>query len=182
MKRYGRSVVSWLGMGVLALGLAGCDTIGSPADLLYGRADSPDEFKVLARKPLKMPGTLDLPEPRLGEPSPLEPDPANDAVVALMGVPSADAAVQASPGERALLDAANVAATSPDVALQLEQTQAELEARQPYDPPSILEVLGSGDPEETRDALDPAAEARRLQREGISTAPVDPNAGTTAAQ
>ncbi|MEM1300749.1 MAG: DUF3035 domain-containing protein, partial [Pseudomonadota bacterium] len=75
-----RSTRLWLG-AALIIGVSGCETIGSPFDALSTKKRAPDEFQVLARKPLKMPGTLDLPEPRLGEVSPLEPDPTTDAIV-----------------------------------------------------------------------------------------------------
>ena len=102
MTDMGKTMRLWLGVALIA-GMAGCETIGNPIDVINGDRPTPDEFQVLARKPLKMPGTLDLPEPRLGEVSPLEPDPTTDAVVALLGVPTATASPQPSPGEQALL-------------------------------------------------------------------------------
>ncbi|MFK7942307.1 MAG: DUF3035 domain-containing protein [Paracoccaceae bacterium] len=174
MVALGKSTRLWLGLAI-AFGLAGCETIGNPIDAINGDRKAPDEFQVLARKPLKMPGTLDLPEPRLGEVSPLEPDPTTDAVIALLGVPSAFPAASASPGEAALLSAANASASNRETALRLEQSERDLEASQPYETPSIFDLFGEGE-DVPEDALIPDAEARRLQTEGVAVTPVDPNA------
>lgn len=169
-----RSTRLWLG-AALIVGLSGCETIGSPFDALKGKKRAPDEFQVLARKPLKMPGTLDLPEPRLGEVSPLEPDPTTDAIVALLGVPTAVSGTQPSAGEQALLSAANASANNRELAVQLEQTEQQLEDSKPYEPPLIFEVFGRDD-DTVEDALDPTREAQRLQGQGGGVSPVDPTA------
>lgn len=161
---------------VLTGALAGCDTFGNPFDVASGKRSSPDEFKVLVRKPLRMPGTLDLPEPRLGERSPLEPDPKTDAVVALLGVPAVtEPAATSSLGESALLSAANASTENRELAVQLETAEAEAERNKPYEPPSIFEAFSDAPEAGAEDALAPAVEARRLQTEGIASAPVDPD-------
>lgn len=163
--------------GLVAVGLSlltGCDTIGNPIEALTGKPKAPDEFQVLARKPLRMPATLDLPEPRLGEPSPLEPDPQSDAVVALLGVPAlGTTGSPASPGEAALLSAATAGVATGAERDRLDAQIDEFERNQPYRPPSLLDVLEG---EETvRDVIVPAPEARRIQSEGIAPAPIDPD-------
>lgn len=168
-----KSTRLWMG-AALIIGLSGCETIGNPFDALGGKKRAPDEFQVLARKPLKMPGTLDLPEPRLGETSPLEPDPTTDAIVALLGVPTNVTGGQPSAGERALLSAANASANDREAALQLEETERQLDENKPYEAPFIFEVFGGGD-EKVEDALDPIGESQRLQSEGVGVTPVDPN-------
>ena len=165
----------WLGLALIA-SVSGCETIGNPIDVIKGERPTPDEFQVLARKPLKMPGTLDLPEPRLGELSPLEPDPTTDAVVALLGVPSATAAPQPSPGEQALLSAANASAATSVSTAQLEDAERAAEANKPYQTPLITELFGADSDDPVEDTLVPDAEARRLQSEGTAVTPVDPNA------
>ncbi|MEM0988986.1 MAG: DUF3035 domain-containing protein [Pseudomonadota bacterium] len=157
---------------------AGCDTLGSPLDIVSGRRDAPDEFLVVARKPLKMPGSLSLPEPRLGEQSPLEPDARGAAVVALLGAPTVAASTTgASAGERALLDAANASAqTAPGLQEDLQQTEQRLEDAQPYEAPLLVDLLsGESEEEGVDDAIDASLEARRLQTQGVSSAPIDPN-------
>lgn len=156
----------------LTTSLAGCETFGNPIAAITGDRATPDEFQVLVRKPLRMPGTLDLPEPRLGERSPLEPDPQADAEVALLGAPAFTTPARgASAGERALLSAANASAESRDLALELEQTEAALEKNKPYEAPSLFYSVD----EDAVDAIAPAAESRRLQTEGVGSTPVDPN-------
>ena len=159
-----------------ALAVSGCETIGNPLDVLQGKRNAPDEFQVLARKPLRMPGNLDLPEPRLGEASPLEPDPQTDAVIALLGRPSPVSGAAGGAGEQALLDAANASARDTEIRRQLEAEEAALEDNKPYEPPTIFELLSGKSEEKHEDALNPAAEARRLQTEGVAPAPIDPDA------
>ena len=165
----------WIGLAVM-FAVSGCETIGNPIAAINGQTASPDEFQVLARKPLKMPGTLDLPEPRLGERSPLEPDPITDATIALLGVPNAVPKAQPSAGEQALLSAANASASNPELSAQLEQEVEQRSSSGTYQVPLITEVLGSSDDAPVEDALVPGAEARRLQVEGAGSTPVDPTA------
>ena len=157
-----------------AMAVSGCDTIGNPLDIIQGQRSAPDEFQVVARKPLRMPGTLDLPEPRLGEASPLEPDPQTDAVVALLGQPTTARGAAGGAGERALLDAANANAQTSEIRAALEEQEATYQANKPYEPPSIFELLSGDDNEPVEDALDPSIEARRLQTEGVAPAPINP--------
>jgi hypothetical protein len=156
------------------LALIGCDQIGNPFVVLGNKPPAPDEFQVLARKPLRMPASAALPEPRPGAPSPLDPDPNRDAVVALLGTdaaPRATGVSGVSGGEQALLSAADVAASNPEIRQTLAE---ERDSRnEPYEPPSIFELLGAYEaPPE--DVIDPGEESRRLQREGVAAAPVDP--------
>jgi hypothetical protein len=157
--------------GVVALG--GCETLGNPFDVIAGKRNSPDEFQVLARKPLRMPGSLDLPEPRLGERSPLEPDPNTDAVIALLGAPVTLATAPSS-GEQGLLNAANAASSQTEIRQQLDQDLETADDNEPYEAPSIFELFSTSE-EAPKDAINPNAEARRLQAEGVSAAPIDPS-------
>lgn len=160
--------------GAVAVVLSGCDQIGNPFDSLYERRAGPDEFAVLERAPLEMPESIDLPEPRLGERSQLEPNPERDAVIALLGPSAVDTLVAPSAGEEALLSAANAASAGSDVRNQLEADAVAAVEDAPYEPPSLVELF-TGRDEAPVDLIDPAAEARRLQRQGIAPAPVDPN-------
>lgn len=159
---------------IAVMGVSGCERLGNPIDVLTGKRASPDEFQVLARKPLRMPGALTLPEPRLGETSPLEPDPQTDAVIALLGAPVAVSSTAGGAGERALINAATASTAGLDVRA-VEQTERAVDANQPYKAPLITDVLEGNDGASDPDALDPAAEARRLQTEGLAPAPIDPN-------
>lgn len=159
-------------MAVAALvAFGGCDRIGNPFVVLGSKPPAPDEFQVITRKPLIMPPTAALPEPRLGAPSPLDPTPNRDAELALLGTDVGPPPVGTSQGEQALLAAADVAASNPEI----RQTLAleEVDSNEPYEPPTIFELLGTAD-EPPEDAIDAAAEARRLQAEGVAAAPIDP--------
>jgi len=163
-----------MGALVVVAGLAaGCDQIGSPLDALEGNLPPPDEFEVVTTKPLQMPNSLALPEPRLGERSPLEPDPQAEASAALLGSATARAANTVSRGEAALLGAADARAVDPDIRRTLRVEAETGVADAPYEAPTVGELLGISEagPE---DAIDPAAEARRLQADGVAAAPIDP--------
>jgi hypothetical protein len=169
------------GLTAMLLALPACGTFGNPLDVLDARIPPPDEFQVIAHKPLVMPASAALPEPRPGAPSPLEPDPHRDAVRALFGTGGSPvvSAIEPSAGEKVLLSSANAAASSSEIRVQLEEDRIQEAAAKPYEPPSVAELLGlSGGGSEVLDEselLDPVAESQRLQREGYLT-PVDPSA------
>jgi len=169
------------GLAVALLSGAGCSGIGNPIKAVTGDIAPPDEFQVMAHKPLQMPTSAELPEPRPGAPSPLDPDPARDARVALLGPSGAQSvpsnAVTSSAGEQVLLSSANAAAASSDIRVQLETDKVTAEANKPYEPPSLGELLsGSGKKKvDETEAIDPVAESQRLQREGRQS-PSDPQA------
>lgn len=173
-------VAAGAGLAAALLALAGCGGNNNPLKAISGSIEAPDEFQVIARKPLEMPPSAQLPEPRPGTPSPLDPNPQRDAVAALLGASGAPAAAAAGPsaGEQVLLSSANAAAASREIRVQLEQDKVEAEAGKPYQPPSLGELLSGGSKEEKIDEaemLDPIAESQRLQREGVRT-PSDPEA------
>lgn len=159
----------------VTIGISGCETIGSPFEALSKKPPSPDEFSVLARKPLKMPPSINLPEPRLGERSALEPNPSQDAIVALLGNSATKQVQPASAGESALLSAANAQAEQVAIRRVLEEETLSEDTSQPYEPPTIAELfLGDDDGPDPETLINPAAEARRLQAEGVAAAPIDP--------
>lgn len=158
----------------LLVALAGCERIGNPFVVLGSKPPAPDEFQVIQRKPLQMPLTDALPVPEPGAPSPLEPDPNRDAVLALLGVDVLPPPAGTSPGEQALLSAADVAASNPQIRQTLALDESARASNEPYEPPSIFELLGTAEaPPE--DVIDAAAESRRLQSEGVAAAPIDPS-------
>ena len=169
-----------LAAGVALAALAGCSDLGNPLDAFDPKKAGPDEFQVLARDELRLPPELrpsTLPEPRPGAPSPLDPDPQAEAVAALTGgrpVASQQGAARISRGEQTLLEAADAAAADAAEAERLAARAAEIEAGQPYQPPTIFQLFGGDEPEiDPELALDSTAEAERLQREGVR-APSDP--------
>lgn len=156
--------------------IAACDAITGPLDAITSKPPAPDEFAVLSRKPLQMPSSVSLPEPRLGEKSALEPDPANDAIVALLGQSAVSGTQPASRGETALLSAANAASEQVEIRRILEEETRAAEEDQPYAPPNILDLFGSdGERVDPGTLINPGAEARRLQADGVAAAPIDPS-------
>lgn len=172
-------------LAVAGIAVSGCETIGNPFEAIAKKKPAPDEFQVLARKPLQMPGSGvsslrapgALPTPEPGAVSPLEPTPKADAMAALGATPVLSTSV--SRGEAALLQAADAASASSEIRVQLSQENAEREANAPYKPKPIWEVLGvsddSGPYVDPAIVIDPVEESQRLQTAGLST-PSDPNA------
>ncbi len=154
--------------------LMGCDRIGNPMETIGRGIPPPDEFQVVTRKPLKMPGSMALPEPRLGERSPLEHDPHGDASAALLGGRTIPAGTGATPGERALLAAATANASDPEIQARLVAAETAANAGKPYEPPTLMELLNLDDGVREKDVLDPNAESRRLLATGAAPAPVNP--------
>jgi len=167
------------GMAAMLLALQACDTFGSPLEAMGSKIPPPDEFQVIVRAPLMMPATANLPEPRPGAASPLDPDPHRDALRALLGTSGSPvvSSIAPSAGEQVLLSSANAAAASGDIRVQLEEEKIAKEENKPYEAPSIGEFLGFGEGEKLDESalLDPVAESQRLQRQG-NVAPADPNA------
>ncbi len=165
-----------IGMTAMLLALSAC---GNPLEALGAKIPPPDEFQVIARKPLMMPAAATLPEPRPGAPSPLDPDPHRDALQALFGTSGSPvvSTIEPSAAEQVLLSSANAAAASSEIRVQLEEERIQEAAAKPYEPPSLGELLGlsGGEKLDESELLDPVAESQRLQREGYVT-PVDPNA------
>jgi len=162
-------------MAACLTALMACDTIGNPFQVLGQRAPAPDEFQVVSRKPLVMPSSVGLPEPRLGERSPLDPNPERDAIAALLGADAVSPVPSASDGEQALLAAANASSSDGEIRQIIEAEEASVDPNEAYEAPSIFELFESDTKQPVKDALNPAAEARRLQTEGIAAAPIDPD-------
>lgn len=158
------------------LSVSACGVIGNPLDALTERPPVPDEFSVLSRKPLQMPSSVALPEPRLGERSALEPDPNTDAIVALLGSSAVSRVQSASAGEGALLNAANAAAQQTEIRRILEAETRAAEDDKPYEAPSLFELFeDDGEKLDSAELINPASESRRLQTEGVAAAPIDPS-------
>ena len=166
-----------------AMTVASCDSFGNPLEAMSGKRSSPDEFAVLARKPLQMPRTTSLPAPRLGERSALEPNPEADAVTALMGGPVSQPNGPASAGETALLSAANASQEQSEIRNVLSLEEQSGESSGAYTPPSVFELFTDDGPTVPQgELIDPTAESQRLQVEGVAPTPVDPRADPEATE
>lgn len=175
-------VTAAAGLAAVPLALAGCAQMGNPLEALGASIPPPDEFQVIAYEPPVVPSEYTLPEPTLGAPSPRAPEPRRAAVEALLGPGAASVAPGPSSGEQALLAAADAAAASSAIRVQLEEDKRQAEAGKPYEPPTIWELFGFGGSGEKLDKtqlIDPVTEAERLRSAGIA-APVDPEAAARA--
>lgn len=149
-------------------GLIGAITlVGACGELNFRRdlglvSQGPDEFKVIKQKPLQMPDSVaQLPAPKPGAPSLVEPNPEADARAALLGGSGAapGPSGSAGAGESALVRAAGADAADPSIRATLEEEAAEAD-----DDVRLLDRwLGRGKPSE--DPLDASEEARRLAEE-----------------
>ncbi len=154
----------------LALGcaLAAC---GSGIRQSVGlEAPPPDEFLVVARRPIEMPPRLDaLPPPRPGAPSRTDPDPAGAAQAALGGAAAGGATAAApSAGEQALLTALAPPPTEggapADIRAQLAAERTAPERRFGLD--SLFGVPIVQDPQTDAERLRAEEEAARLREAG----------------
>ena len=168
-----------VGLTAMLLALPSCGSLGNPLEAIGASIPPPDEFQVIASKPLTMPPSAALPVPRPGAPSPLDPDPHRDALQALLGTSASPvvSTIEPSAGEQVLLTSANAAAVSSEIRVQLEEERIREEAAKPYQPPTLGELLDGrkGKKLDESELLDPVAESQRLQRAGYVT-PVDPDA------
>ena len=81
------------------LTLAACGGNGTPQLMNLRTGEGPDEFAIVPPKPLEMPETLaDLPEPAPGGANRADPQPFDEAIVALGGKPSAIGGIPSGDG------------------------------------------------------------------------------------
>ncbi len=92
----GRAIIAVAAM----LMLAACGGDRTPQLMnLRSSGQGPDEFGILPPKPLEMPESLsELPEPTLGGSNRTDPQPLDDAIVALGGKPGAAGGIPAADG------------------------------------------------------------------------------------
>ena len=103
MKRIPLVMAAAIAAGACSVGSEG----GSFGEQLGFRPGAPDEFLIIARKPLEMPPSMNLPSPEPGAPSRVELDPFADAHASLFRRPAPVRLGSASTGEQVLLSGAN---------------------------------------------------------------------------
>lgn len=158
-----------LSMIVAIFALQACD--GGPLATGTLKDDGPDEFAIIPNKPLELPEELgtelaQLPTPTPGARSRAIPAPRREAVATLGGQPERldDRRVTAS--ESQLIAAASVSGVNPNIRSILAAEQAD----NPDTKPRLLERafgLQRRANAGRLTALDPQAEAVRLQRLGV---------------
>jgi hypothetical protein len=150
-------------LALAGLVLGGCQ--GTVQEAFGLRKRAPDEFQVVRGQPLIVPPDRNLRPPQAGTVGPGEVDPSRSAREALVGRPAGAGA--AGRGEAALLAAARGEA-DPDIRRRLAQDDSQLAL---VDEGTFLFILDwqrrrLQSQEARGEALDPAAEARRLQEAG----------------
>lgn len=152
-------------LALAGLLLGGCQ--GTVQEAFGLRKRAPDEFQVVRGQPLIVPPDRNLRPPQAGTIGPGEVDPSRSAREALVGRPVTAGAAATGRGEAALLAAVRGEA-DPDIRRRLAQDDNQL-AR--VDEGTFLFILDwqrqrLQQQEASGEALDPAAELRRLQESG----------------
>jgi hypothetical protein len=145
----------------VVLAVAGCSGRSALRSTFGVTLEQPDPFNVLPRKPLRIPPNFeDLPPPRPGEASPLDPTPVAAAEATLNRVP--DGAGAPSIGELALLGAAGAGGADPGIRSALAEDAGPKESSYGLTTFFGLRVPdGSGG-----EILDQRAEADRINAAG----------------
>ena len=160
--------------------LAGACTIGSESgpigEQLGFSLGTPDEFLVIARKPIEIPTSFTLPAPQPGAPSLVEPDPFADAHLSLYRRPEPIRLGQASQGEQVLLSGADAASDNSVIRQVLAEEDPDAGERRF----GLTSFLGVPIPA-TVDGLDaavvrPVSETELLRRQGYLTPTAPPDA------
>ncbi len=142
------------------------------SDLIGDLRTAPDEFSIVTKRPLEMPGTFDaLPVPEPGKLSSRDPNPVRDAQTALLGsaAPVAATAVTPSVTETALLSSAGIAPANIRSIVAAEQ--ADYDANQSlYLLDRVFPSLRAARGETARGVLDPELERQRLLDAGVTSA------------
>lgn len=154
--------VSVAAIAILTLGLAGC---GGVRDSMGLGRNKPDEFAVVPKAPLAMPPDFtNLREPEPGAPRPQQVSPEGEARAALVqsrgAVGPTLSGQQASPGERALADAAGATKADPKIRKEMSDELRDQRANKSLTE-RILFWQGS---EEDDMVVDAVAESRRIRR------------------
>ena len=141
---------------------------GSFGQQLGFSAGAPDEFLIIARKPLEMPPSYSLPRPEPGAPSRVELNPLADAHTSLFNRPEPARLASASTGEQVLLSGADADGDNSVVREVLAGEDPETTERQ-FGLTSLFGVpipANFGDPDQI---VAPVAETDLLRRQGYLT-------------
>lgn len=134
---------------------------------------APDEFLIIARAPIEVPATFDLPRPVPGAPSRVEVDPAADAHSALFQRRNPVRLDAASGGEQVLLSGANAEGDNSTVRAILA-VEEEPEVNEKY---GLTSLFGTRIPSrlgEDSEGLDSVEEVEDLRNQGYLTPAAPP--------
>ena len=134
---------------------------------------APDEFLIIARAPIEVPASFDLPRPQPGAPSRVDVDPAADAHSALFQRRDPVRLSAASSGEQILLSGADAEGDNSVVRAILEEEEAP-EINENY---GLTSLFGYRIPSRIGAAsenLDSVEETEALRNQGYLTPPAPP--------
>lgn len=134
---------------------------------------APDEFLIIARAPIEVPATYDLPRPVPGAPSRVEVDPASDAHSALFQRPDPVRLDAASGGEQVLLSGANAEGDNSTVRAILAEEEGP-EVNENY---GLTSLFGTRIPArlgDSSESLDSVEEVEGLRNQGYLTPTAPP--------
>jgi hypothetical protein len=151
--------------------LAACSSSGSGSgglrETLGLSAPPPDPFLTVSRAPLELPPNLgELPQPRPGAPSRVEPNPTATAQAALGTGVTAPAPAAPTTAESALIAAAG--GTEADTAIRETIVAETPEPERRFGLDSLFGFRVVQDPAAEAERLDPEAEAAELRRKGLA--------------
>lgn len=155
------------GVAVAALTVSGCNSIGAAAGMTKR---TPDEFNVVTKAPLVVPPEFALRPPAVGAEMPAELNPSQRGQNILFGQ---DIGETASPGERALVQAAGGTTTDAAIRTRVDYENGEIVRKSPGIVAQVLDFtpLGSKTTDEDGNPLDADAEALRLKQiESVNSA------------
>ncbi|WP_157982154.1 DUF3035 domain-containing protein [Oceanicella sp. SM1341] len=169
-------MVLLMALGVAACGDGGTGERQSLLRMAGLRQPPPDEFLVVERRPLEMPGTYSaLPAPNPAGHNRVDPQPERDVASLLSEAGatsgSAASAVPLSPGQSALMASAGTAEPGIRQTVAAEDAQREAGAGN-YGLSSFMGYRF--DDPYREDVLDPGEEAERLRAEGVRTPAAPP--------
>lgn len=155
-----------LGTTACTILLGGCSGV---KDSLGITKDSPDEFTIIKRAPLEIPGDLVLPPPTPGAPRPQEQTANAQAKQAVFGQGSS-AAAQTSQGEQGLLQRTQANQVDPNIRYTIDAEAAAIAEREKPVAQKLLGIVK--DTPAPASVVDAKKEAERIKKNAAEGKPV----------
>ena len=172
--RFANIVIVGLAGAVAAGCTAGSTSNGSFREQIGLAQRAPDEFLIIARKPIEVPVKFELERPRPGAPSRVEVNPIADAHTVLFQRPEPPRLASASDGEQVLLRGADLEEPQTDIRAELGGEEPEDGERQ-YGLTSLFGVpIPANVSEDDEEDLDSVEEVEALRRQGVPTPAAPP--------
>ena len=141
---------------------------GSFGEQLGFSPNAPDEFLIIARKPLQLPPSMNLPRPQPGAPSRVELDPFSDAHASLFNSPSPLRLGAPSGGEQILLSGADAEGDN-SVVREALSAEDPISGERQFGLTSLFGLPIPANLEASDEVVRPVAETDLLRRQGYLT-------------